>query len=136
MREIYIDGEFLVTTIDGKEVSREINNPVITPPPVTEFGTKITQLAFMSRFTQAERQAIRAKSKIDEGVEDVWDLMNRATYIELADPKIIGGLMLIVSKVPELTLARSLVIRAVPVTDPLELPGSVRITYGLPEIPA
>lgn len=114
----------------------------VAPPapvaPTASYGTKITNLAFMSRFTKEERQAIRAKSKIDVDVEDAWDLMKAttATYVELTDPKIIGGLALIVSKVPELTSARALVVRAVPVTNHLELPAAVRIMYGLPEIPA
>lgn len=134
MRATHTDGEYIVTTVDGTEVSREINiHPIIQP--ITQFGTKITQLAFMVRFTSTERKAIKSKATIDADVGDVWDLMQAAAYIELADPKIIGGLTLIASKVPELTSPRSLAVRAVPVVDPLELPGSVRITYGLSEIP-
>lgn len=106
-----------------------------TPPAPASFGTKVTQLAFMSRFTATERKAIKAACSTNPDVDDVWSLMTAATYIDLALPMTINGVALLVAAVPALTAARSAAVLALPVTNPLELPGSVRLTYGLPEIP-
>ena len=58
-------------------------------PPVVEM--KVTKLAFKMRFTDVERKEIRRSSKINEDIEDFWDLVKDANYIDLSLQETING---------------------------------------------
>jgi hypothetical protein len=103
-------------------------------PPPTSFGTVITRLAFKVRFSDTERKAIRAAAQADADVADAWDLADSASYIDLARDDVKNLTLLLVSK-GLLTMPRRAAILAIPVTDERELPGSVRVAFGLAEVP-
>lgn len=58
-----------------------------TPAP----QSKITKLAFKMRFTDVERKTIRAAAKVNEDIEDFWDLVKDANYIDLSLQEVING---------------------------------------------
>lgn len=60
-------------------------------PPSKYPATALAQAAFLRRFTQAERIAIRGAAKVSPEVEDYMALLNAATYVDLADPATIVG---------------------------------------------
>lgn len=53
--------------------------------------TNITQLAFLRRFTDAERVAIRTAAKSNAQVEDYLDLLAKSQDVDLTDPLTVGG---------------------------------------------
>jgi hypothetical protein len=53
--------------------------------------TTITQLAFMRRFTDAERLAIRAAAKSSPQVEDYLDLLSKSQDVTLTDELTVAG---------------------------------------------
>lgn len=116
----------------GGSIQQWVSPPIA--PVFTGYGTIITNLAFEKRFTDIERKAIRLAAKTDPDVEDAMGLSTKATYVDLARTDTQNLTLLFVSK-GLLTAPRRLIILTTPVTDPLELPASVRASYGLPEIP-
>lgn len=70
------DGTFgIEETINGKEDS----------------DMRITKLAFKQRVTPEERIAIREAAKVNPQIYDFEDLVNAATYIDLARPDTIAA---------------------------------------------
>lgn len=55
----------------------------------------ITKLAFLNKFTSAERIAIRGSA--DPQVEDIMQLFDAASYISSSDPNTIQGIQYLVS---------------------------------------
>lgn len=53
--------------------------------------TKLTKLEYQTRFTAAERIAIRTAAKTDPVVEDILALMDSASEIDLTDPRTVQG---------------------------------------------
>lgn len=74
----------------------------------------ITLLALNLRFTRAERDAIRAST--DGDVSDAMYLMEKAQYIDLANPLVISTLSLLETKTLIAT-GRAAAILAQPITD-------------------
>ena len=56
---------------------------------------EITAYAFMMRFTQAERSAIRAATAVNEDLADLYDRQRAAQTINLDDPEVASGLLLL-----------------------------------------
>lgn len=76
---------------------------------VEETSVPLTQFEFLSRFTTAERIAIRDRAKTDPIVEDFLDLMQQADYVSL--PVAMPGLNYLAS-VGVLTIQRVAAIEA------------------------
>lgn len=58
---------------------------------IQEHDKRITKLAFLNRFTQAERILLRQAGKDNALVEDYWNLVSLATFIDLNRPDTISG---------------------------------------------
>jgi len=58
--------------------------PELPPAPEAPSDMRVTQLAFLQRFTLAERMSIRAARTTDPVVDDFMDLVDKATFIDLA----------------------------------------------------
>ena len=71
-----------ITLPDGVVVN--IPNGASTDPAAQPADMRITKLAFKQRFTQQERIAIREAVKTIPQVYDFEDLVNSATFIDLA----------------------------------------------------
>lgn len=119
-------------------------------PPSAQvgFGSKITTDALYRRMTPMERRRLELAS-IDPGVNGAArdmaaDLrmgskrLSGAAYFDLALPE---NIVAITAMSPLLDppqhggATRVSELLKFPVTDPDELPGSVRVHYGLPEVP-
>lgn len=85
-----------------------MSQPVITP------SQRITRLAFMQRFTQAERVAIRQAAKTAPEIEDYLAMVDAATFIDLARPDTISSVNALASA-ELLTPARAVEIISQPV---------------------
>lgn len=51
----------------------------------------ITRLEFMQRFTQVERLTIRTAAKQNTAIEDMLNMVEIATYINVTRPDTVGG---------------------------------------------
>ena len=69
--------------------THKIESSGVKASPVAEM--KVTKLAFKMRFTDVERKAIRFASKSDADIEDFWDLVEDANYIDLSLSPTING---------------------------------------------
>lgn len=69
----------------------EFSAPVEPDPEPVDYGTKITVLSFLNRFTQAERLALRTEAKTNVVVEDFLGLVTAASFIDLTDAQTIAG---------------------------------------------
>ena len=69
--------------------THKIESVGVKASPVAEM--KVTKLAFKMRFTDVERKEIRRSSKINEDIEDFWDLVEDANYIDLSLQETING---------------------------------------------
>ncbi|MBL8509326.1 MAG: hypothetical protein JNM11_12695 [Chitinimonas sp.] len=108
------------------------------PQPVTaKFGTVMTQLAFKRRFPVAKWQAARtiAASGQSPDLADFFEDWSAASYIDLRD--VADRLPMMMSpQMPEpARLTQAEYDRAMAPVSSRELPGSLRLAYGLPEIP-
>lgn len=61
------------------------------PPPPPPSNTTLTRVAFLRRFTQDERIAIRTAAASSPAVQDYMNLLELAEDVSLADPVTIGG---------------------------------------------
>ena len=86
--------------------------------------TRITQLAFKLRLTQAERIALRQAAENNAEVADFIDLINSASYVDLTDQRTIDSLQQL-EQSGLLQAGRSDQIRADPVK-PIEQVGNGR----------
>jgi len=62
-----------------------------TPPDRPAGPRLLTKVAYLKRFTQAERIGIREAAKVNAVVEDYVELLNLAQDVDLADPETIAG---------------------------------------------
>lgn len=127
------------------------SEPVIPAPAAPTYGSKITTDALYRRMTAAERRRIELAS-IDPGVAGAArnlaaDLrvaktrLSGAAYFDLELPENITevgnlGLAGLLDPPQHGGVTRAAELLSSPVTDQNELPGSVRVAYGMPEIPA
>lgn len=61
--------------------------PAPPAPPPANHGTRITPLAFITRWTPAEEIAIRTAAKQDASIETMIAHVQLASFIDLADPR-------------------------------------------------
>ena len=124
--------------------------PVAPTPATPTYGSKITTDAFYRRLTPAERRRMEVAS-LDPGVAGAArdlaaDLrvgqrrLAGAAYFDLALAENIATVQGLATAnlldAPQYGGAtRAGEILKTPVSDPGELPGSIRVAYGLPEIP-
>ena len=59
------------------------NEDALMTPPAPALPQRVTRLAFMQRFTQAERVAIRLAAKTAPEIEDYLAMVDAATFIDL-----------------------------------------------------
>ena len=83
--------------------------------PDTNYGSKISRLAFKLRMTADERKKIRVLSESNDDLYDFTDLLSDSTYVDLQDSQTIYGVTLLVS-VELLTEERGNIILNSPVT--------------------
>ena len=88
--------------------------------PVQVQDWRITKLAFLNRFTQPERLAIRTASKSSVAIEDYIAMVTEAKWIDLNRPDTRGG-VLALEDATLLAPGRALVILDAPV-QPYERP--------------
>lgn len=116
------------------------------PTPIATYGSKITTDAFYRRLTPAERIRIEMAS-IDNPAASAPQ-RQLAASLRVAQRRLAGAayfdlkLEANITDVNSMELAglldyagRANVIMTAPVTDPTELPGAIRLAYGLPEFP-
>ncbi len=77
-------------------------------------GTRITYMAFLSRFTASERAMIRALQSKDSNVADIIMLAQAASFIDLTDERVAASLSYFVA-VLVLTAERAAEILSAPV---------------------
>jgi hypothetical protein len=65
-------------------VPQFVNGAWVPPAAIGPPDMRITRLSFMQRFTSQERITIRITASSDPQVQDVWALMDAATFIDLA----------------------------------------------------
>lgn len=70
--------------VNGLEVFIPDGASISTEPLPQPINTKMTKLGFKQRMTQAERIAIREAAKLNPVVFDFQDLIDSATYIDIA----------------------------------------------------
>lgn len=101
MTSITYDGEYTVTTLDSGHVIREITANIV-PSPVTE--RNITGLAYLRRFTQAQRIAIRDLAKTDAIAQDLMYLLDstiaQGGQVNLMDQDTINGINYLAAMLP------------------------------------
>lgn len=68
------------------------------PDPIIQYKTILTPYEFKSRFTSSERIAARVLARIDDELDDLWDMLASAQEVNLDDPLLIYGLPLLVLK--------------------------------------
>lgn len=68
---------------------RDTPLPEVQPEPVT---TKLTKLAYMGRFTDAELEALYAAAKVSPAVEVWLEKFRLAEDIDTSDPRLLAGL--------------------------------------------
>lgn len=126
-------------------VMRPYAVPESIAPTTPTYGTKITTDAFYRRLTPSERRRMELAS-LDPGADGparnlAADLrvgqrrLAGAAYFDLA---LLENITTVTTMMPLLDPPGSTRVAAIltsPVTDPTELPGSVRVLYNLPEIP-
>jgi len=82
-----IDGDWVSETLtNGSVIKYEYHPPVLTVDPIRI----ITVRAFMQRFTQAERIAMRAS--VDDIIVDMMEDLRMASYVDLDDATLAAGL--------------------------------------------
>jgi hypothetical protein len=110
------DGEYLVTLRDGQEIAREINRAA----PVVTAARKMTRLAFLSRFTDAEAIAIDLASiGATVGAATIRRATNKtnaATYIDPQLAETRNG-VLAIEAAGLIASGRALIILDTPITD-------------------
>lgn len=118
--EILNDSGAVVNTIVADLEFVQANYPgryreVPQPPPVDSRPPVVTRIAFASRLTDAEYVAIIGAAKSDVAVEAWLAKFNMVSQINLADPRTVAGVDLLVSK-SLLTQARATAV----LTDPVQ----------------
>lgn len=70
-----------------------INGEIVpqSAPQAPSAPRTLTKVAYLKRFTQAERIGIREAAKVNVVVEDYVELLNLAQDVDLADPETIAG---------------------------------------------
>lgn len=100
--ETIIDGEYQVTTLDSGHVIREIISSPLPEDPITE--NNISGLAYLRRFSQAQRIAIRELAKTDPVVQDLMHLLDstiaQGGQINLMDQDTINGVNYLAAVLP------------------------------------
>lgn len=139
-RSLWSDTEVVGQTVVGEYAGDLYQADGKTPaftwtayaPPAIDYGTRITSLAFMSRFTAAEEQAIRTAAQSSVPLQMMLDRISMAvaTFIDLTDERLVAGMASLVSATL-LTQARSDAILQTPVAWD-ELPASVQANYPNP----
>lgn len=71
---------------------------VLPPDPGPQYQTQFSVLDFRERFTLAEQIAIRQAQLTDMEVGLVYDAFISAQFIDIADPRVAGGIDLYISK--------------------------------------
>lgn len=125
-----IAGDFVEVPLNVKPLWRLVDGewtepPVIEipemPPPPQDW--RITRLAFLQRFTLAERMAVRAARATDAVVEDFMAMVDAATFIDLARQDTEDGVGYLVTK-QHITAERAAAILTAPVQD-IERPQGI-----------
>ena len=76
--------QYFVQTYDESLVGQTRNSDGTFTPTTTPPDMRVTKLAFKQRMTAAERIAIRTAATTDAIVYDFMDLVDSATFIDLA----------------------------------------------------
>ena len=106
------------------------------PPAITSFGYIITKLAFKKRFPADKWKAAKALAASNSSLEDFFEDYDLSTYIDLR--RAASTVQALTNPVwpVEVRLTQEEADNAISeCIDPVELPGSVRLAYGLPEVP-
>jgi len=94
MRETYIDGEYLVTTLYGVEISRELNNqPVVDASDVTEWFIDIG--TFFDRFGVAKYNVLASTDVLVQAI--IKDVQSRK-WVDLKRPDVAQAIDILISK--------------------------------------
>lgn len=105
-------------------------------PTPTTFGYNITKLAFKKRFPASKWKAARTLAASNASLEDFFEDYDLSTYIDLRRAaSTVQALTLNVWPVDVRLTQEEADAAIAECTDPVELPGSVRLAYGLPEVP-
>lgn len=111
LRATYVDGVFAPPAAEPEEPNKL---------PLS-YGTRITPLAFIDRWTPEEEVAIRTAAKTSVEVESLIARVQLATFIDLADPRTVAGINALVAA-NLLTAERATAILTDPV-QPAEVPA-------------
>lgn len=93
-----IIGETVIGTYAGDLYQADGKTPAFNwtayVPPSPTYGTRITSLAFMSRFTSSEEEAIRTAAQSSVPLQMLLDRISMAvaTYIDLSDARLVAGM--------------------------------------------
>ena len=79
-----VDGELVREVISAGTSNEHYREYVYATPTPTPPDMRVTKLAFKQRMTAAERIAIRTAATTDAIVYDFMDLVDSATFIDLA----------------------------------------------------
>lgn len=70
-----------------------VESPPPAPvPPEPQYKSQFTSLEYLDRFTEAEQLAVVTATLANAQVKLWYDKMLAASYIDLADPRTIGGI--------------------------------------------
>ena len=138
LNRIVADAAFVLAHYpDARLVEDSAEPSVPHQPDANGYGRVMTQLAFKRRFPVAKWQAAKAIAASGQSPElaDFFEDWSAAGYIDQRD--VAGRLPMMMSpEMPEpARLTQAEFDRAMAPVSPRELPGSLRLAYGLPEIP-
>ena len=129
-------GEFSGDLYEDDGVTKAFDWDEYTPTK-RDFGKVITTLAFTNRFLPGEAVAIEmaAAGNTTEAaaIRVAQSKINKATYIQLDRADVVADVQSM-EAAGLLAAGRAAVITGAPVRS-LELPGDLRVTFGLPVIP-
>jgi hypothetical protein len=69
--------------------------PAVTATPATPNNTVITKLAFLRRFTQAERITLRGAAAQSPALADYMAMIDMAQDVTLSDPDTVAGVKML-----------------------------------------
>lgn len=87
------EGELLLPVPEGFD----LDNWDYADGALRKKSTRLTQLAYMQRFSIAEEAGIRVAAKTNPVIEVILARLAAAEYIDLTDPNTAGGLSVMVS---------------------------------------
>lgn len=82
-----------IASLDASLLGNSYANGVFTPPVIPAPPKILSKVAYLKRFTQAERIAIRSAAKVSPQVNDYIEMLNAAAdVVHLEDPITAEGL--------------------------------------------